>query len=373
MDESPIHLILITLIYFCLIVALAQYVATRHLAILYYIGYLLGLGIHYTRDFLLYHAPASWRIHPPDLPLRWDSPTALFSHSMYLLFISVVLDLPQSSPRANRFFLFLSNFFFVLVVVHLALQVIFDYGTANKVYWLARALFAPFSLFIILMFFITNAKAAYQKLVLLGSLAIVFSFPVSMAKWFSWPLQGYIPGIIDCIPTRIGLVYLPYVKASLVFEILCFSWAMVFIPRQQTAKTVLKMLFTEQALTADAPDQTPSKTAFPPDNAFAQSIAQFIESRLNDESLGVPDVCEFVSLSNSQVTRKLKEICGLSTEQFIQRYRMHRAFEMLQPGDRRVGEVAAAVGFKEVAYFSRVFKKTFGMSPREVGKGEDAV
>jgi|GEM_PF-5144254 hypothetical protein len=56
MPESPIHLILITLIYFCLLIAFAQFAATRHRAILYYVGYLCGLGMHYTRDFLVYHA-----------------------------------------------------------------------------------------------------------------------------------------------------------------------------------------------------------------------------------------------------------------------------------------------------------------------------
>lgn len=367
-----IHLILITLIYFCLLIALAQFAATRHRAILYYAGYLCGLAMHYTRDFLVYHAPESWKAYTPDLPLRWDSPTALFSHSMYLLFICDVLELPQTSPRMNRLLVFFSNFFFVLIAVHLALQVLFDYATANKVYWIARALFTPFSLFIILLFFVTRAKAIYQRLVLVGSLAVVLSFPASMATWFSWPSEIYIPGIIHYIPTYFGNIYLPYIRTSLILEILCFSWAMAFITKQQTVAPDSKKM-SDKPEPPEALVQPSPHELFPPESSFAQSIAQFIESRLSDESLGVPDVCKFASLSNSQVTRKLKDICGLSTEQFIQRYRMHRAFEMLQAGDMRVGEVGTAVGFKEVAYFSRVFKQTFGVSPREVKKDRNAV
>ncbi len=367
MPESPIHLILITLIYFCLLIALAQFAATRHRAILYYAGYLCGLAMHYTRDFLVYYAPESWRVHVPDLPLRWDSPTALFSHSMYLLFISVVLELPETRPRLNRLLVFSSFFFLALAVMHIFLQICFSYSSANKVYWVARVLFTPFSLFIILLFFITQAKAAYQKLVLLGSLVVVLSFPISMAVWFSWPLEVYISGFINYIPTHIGNIYLPYIKASLVLEILCFSWAMAFIIRESYSKPVVKGIPNETKST-DPLASVPSLESFPPAHPFAQNIVQFIESRLSDESLGVPDVCKFASLSNSQVTRKLKDICSLSTEQFIQRYRMHRAFEMLQAGDRRVGEVATAVGFKEVAYFSRVFKQTYGVNPSEVKK-----
>ena len=50
---------------------------------------------------------------------------------------------------------------------------------------------------------------------------------------------------------------------------------------------------------------------------------------------------------------------------YITRYRMRAAIKMLSDCKNRVYEVAEAVGYKDIAYFSSTFKKIVGISPSE--------
>ncbi|NUO00995.1 MAG: helix-turn-helix transcriptional regulator [Saprospiraceae bacterium] len=371
MSESPIHLILITLIYFCLLVALAQFTATKHRTILYYTGYLCGLAMHYTRDFFVNYAPGSWRMHVPDLPLRWDSPTSLMAHSFYFVFIDAVFCLKRNSQRLHFIFITFTWIFIALAVIHIGLQIFSGYAAAQIMYHWARIFYLPLFIFMVVRLFFLPALLFHQRMILIGSLILIISyFPTMLRRWL--PVKQQIPDILYCIQTDFGNICLPPIRVGIILEILCFSWAMAFFVRRNFTTESSSNFSTTPPPEHDS--QPEAKMAvFPSEHPFAKAIEDYIESRLSDESLGVPDVCKFIALSNSQVTRKLKDICGLSTEQFIQRYRMHRAFEMLQAGNMRVGEVATAVGFKEVAYFSRVFKQTYGVSPREVRKDNDAV
>ncbi|SMC28636.1 AraC-type DNA-binding protein [Andreprevotia lacus DSM 23236] len=57
---------------------------------------------------------------------------------------------------------------------------------------------------------------------------------------------------------------------------------------------------------------------------------------------------------------------GVSPQQMLLSHRMNRAMEMLQAGIGSVGEVASAIGYEEIASFSRRFTQHFGMAPSTV-------
>lgn len=56
---------------------------------------------------------------------------------------------------------------------------------------------------------------------------------------------------------------------------------------------------------------------------------------------------------------------GVSPIHYLIRYRMNRAYELLETTHFSVGEVAASVGYADAYYFSRLFKKQHGISPKE--------
>ena len=65
------------------------------------------------------------------------------------------------------------------------------------------------------------------------------------------------------------------------------------------------------------------------------------------------------------MSHTFKNVTGCTIADYLTKYRMHKAIEMLKDCRNRVGEVAEAVGYRDFAYFSYTFKKIIGLSPSE--------
>jgi len=59
---------------------------------------------------------------------------------------------------------------------------------------------------------------------------------------------------------------------------------------------------------------------------------------------------------------------GVSTKEYLTRYRLSRACELLRHAPLSVGEIAAEVGYPDALTFSRLFKKHIGVSPAKYRK-----
>ena len=86
------------------------------------------------------------------------------------------------------------------------------------------------------------------------------------------------------------------------------------------------------------------------------------------------DLCVNIGMSKATLYRKLKALTGQSTNEFIQTTRLKYAARILSQTDKSVSEVAYEVGFSDPYYFSRAFKKLFGVSPKQwrERQGEDS-
>ena len=80
----------------------------------------------------------------------------------------------------------------------------------------------------------------------------------------------------------------------------------------------------------------------------------------------VADLARKAGLSLQHFTALFTATTGLSPYKYITRRRMLKAYEMLQPGQYRIAEVATAVGFPDQGYFTFRFKQYFNFSPRSV-------
>ena len=70
-------------------------------------------------------------------------------------------------------------------------------------------------------------------------------------------------------------------------------------------------------------------------------------------------------LSVSRMMVLFSEVVGMSPISYLNRYRVSAACEMLRTSNATIAEISSAVGVKDQLYFSRVFKKWKGVSPRE--------
>lgn len=99
---------------------------------------------------------------------------------------------------------------------------------------------------------------------------------------------------------------------------------------------------------------------------FAEVTAalEHVRSHYGSE-LRVEELAEIAGLSVYQLNRRLRAIFGITTSQFITKTRIDAASEMLRSGDRPIAEVAFACGYFDQSAFSRVFRRTVGLTPRQ--------
>ncbi len=100
------------------------------------------------------------------------------------------------------------------------------------------------------------------------------------------------------------------------------------------------------------------------EHAFLDRIRKVVEENMEDEGFGIPQLCQRLNMSRSQLHRKLKALTGTSTSQLINEIRMATARQLLLETDLNVTEVAYRVGVAP-NYFSRAFKAFAGIAPKD--------
>lgn len=114
---------------------------------------------------------------------------------------------------------------------------------------------------------------------------------------------------------------------------------------------------------------TPDDSVSKEDTKVFKRVKEVIEENLEDSDLNVELVAKSVFMSKRQLERKLKEITGISPAEFIRQMRFIHARQLLMDGSVvSVAEASLAVGFKNVKYFSRLYRNQFGQSPAEILK-----
>lgn len=86
--------------------------------------------------------------------------------------------------------------------------------------------------------------------------------------------------------------------------------------------------------------------------------------------ISVAEVARVGGCSEATVQRLFRRWTGRSVLSWVQQQKMEEAALLLRTTGYRVGEVAAAVGFEDPLYFSRVFKATFSLAPRAYAADE---
>ncbi|GEM_PF-901348 len=99
----------------------------------------------------------------------------------------------------------------------------------------------------------------------------------------------------------------------------------------------------------------------------------FPDEEINDMSLN--KLAERLGVSPQYLSAIFKDTMGVSFIGYITRRRMYYAARLLQRGEATIEKVARQCGYSDEIYFKRLFKKTFGISPREYARkkcGRDA-
>ncbi|MGB8320444.1 MAG: ATP-binding protein [Ignavibacteriaceae bacterium] len=109
-------------------------------------------------------------------------------------------------------------------------------------------------------------------------------------------------------------------------------------------------------------------TAISVDQAFLEKTIKVIEQNFEDPQFSHEKLADEVNMSISQLNRKLNALVAQSAGRLIRSLRLQRAADLLRQNADSVAGICYKVGFNDQGYFSRVFKRQFGVSPNAYRK-----
>lgn len=107
-----------------------------------------------------------------------------------------------------------------------------------------------------------------------------------------------------------------------------------------------------------------------PDQAFLTKIMNYIEGQLANPNFNVPMLSVEMGMSQPILYKKIRALTDLSVNDFIKSVRLKKAAQLLNQRVYNVSETAYAVGFSDPKYFTKEFKKQFGLSPTDYVKSK---
>lgn len=102
-------------------------------------------------------------------------------------------------------------------------------------------------------------------------------------------------------------------------------------------------------------------------SGYVRQAMDYIAAHYADEDISIAVIAEHLRVSEGHLSHVFKKQTGMTVTNYLTKTRIDAAMRMLTRDHVKVYEAAAAVGYKDVTYFSATFKKLTGLSPSEVG------
>ncbi|KPM47420.1 response regulator [Jiulongibacter sediminis] len=115
----------------------------------------------------------------------------------------------------------------------------------------------------------------------------------------------------------------------------------------------LRISSDEEVKTNDKPD-------------FLEKVEKLMVSQLSNPEYGMTDLAEDMAMSQKGLQVKLKSLTGLTPKQYRTALLMHKARQKVKSQSfQTVTELSLEMGYEDAHYFSKAYKKHFGITPKE--------
>lgn len=101
------------------------------------------------------------------------------------------------------------------------------------------------------------------------------------------------------------------------------------------------------------------------DQKFMDNLTRILEEELANPDLNIDTIARNLGFSRTGFYRKMKGLCDMSPSDFFRTYRLKRAAEMIRENSLSLNEIATYTGFNFYPHFSKLFKKQFGVPPKD--------
>ena len=103
---------------------------------------------------------------------------------------------------------------------------------------------------------------------------------------------------------------------------------------------------------------------------FIENITKIVDDNLGNPNLKGTYIAEKMGTNRMFIHRRLKLYLQQNTRDFIRTRRMEKAQRLLLNSDLSISEISKALGFKDLPYFSRMFKQHVGIPPSQYRKNK---
>ena len=100
-------------------------------------------------------------------------------------------------------------------------------------------------------------------------------------------------------------------------------------------------------------------------SSLLKDARSYIEENYDNEDISLNTVAASVNLSPNHFSTIFSQETGRTFIEYLTYVRMEKAKELIRGTSMKTAEIAFAVGYKDPHYFSYLFKKTIGCTPRE--------
>lgn len=156
-----------------------------------------------------------------------------------------------------------------------------------------------------------------------------------------------------------------YITKPFSFEELILRADMLLANREKTRERATKE--AQNRTTEELPQHSSD-----PDKVFLEKANDLVMKHIDDSEYDREQFAQDMLVSSSTLYNKIRALTGKTITEYINNIRLHEACKILtaEP-NATIANVASRVGFNTPKYFSRIFKKKYGVGPKELRKSEE--
>ncbi len=98
---------------------------------------------------------------------------------------------------------------------------------------------------------------------------------------------------------------------------------------------------------------------------YVLSAMDYIGQHYGEQNLSINTIAQYLGLSESHLSHLFRKETDYTILNYLTRFRIQKAMELLRGNRLKVYEIAEQVGYRDITHFSATFKKIVGMSPSE--------